>query len=403
MTTRSDGTTARWSWPGGDDRPGLHGALADGMASAGGALGRAAPVIEAQIELPLARFPLRVDLKLGRGVTALMGPSGSGKTCLESLAGSDAGPGTITLDGERWLEFGRPGRPARRTGPSRRATCRAGLRPVPDLIRPAHMSASASATKPRGEARSTPSRSAGSSVAIRRRSLREASASAVAPAPGAGHPAAPAASWTSRWPRSTWPAAAHPAVPRPHPRPLAGSPACTSPTRGRGAGVAERLAPACRRGPCTLRSAPELPGRGGLLSGGEEGLENLFDGRVAGLRPGSRRHRASRSRARSHGQRLPGAPRDRVAGQGVNALGPRGGRPRGSVEPVRGLSARNVFPARIIMRWSGRGRRHAPLLWTSGSRADLVRAGDRPPWRRWGWPRAPRVARGEEPHSVRIV
>jgi molybdate transport system ATP-binding protein len=63
-------------------------------------------VIEARVELPLARFPLHVDLKLGRGVTALMGPSGSGKTSLlESIAGlRPRARGRIALDGERWLD-----------------------------------------------------------------------------------------------------------------------------------------------------------------------------------------------------------------------------------------------------------------------------------------------------------
>ena len=63
-------------------------------------------MIEARIELPLARFPLRVDLKLGGGVTALMGPSGSGKTSLlEALAGlRRAARGRIVLDGAVWLD-----------------------------------------------------------------------------------------------------------------------------------------------------------------------------------------------------------------------------------------------------------------------------------------------------------
>jgi len=45
-------------------------------------------VIELALELPLARFPLRVDVRLGDGITAIMGPSGSGKTSLlEAVAG----------------------------------------------------------------------------------------------------------------------------------------------------------------------------------------------------------------------------------------------------------------------------------------------------------------------------
>ena len=45
-------------------------------------------MIELALELPLARFPLRVDARLGDGITAIMGPSGSGKTSLlEAVAG----------------------------------------------------------------------------------------------------------------------------------------------------------------------------------------------------------------------------------------------------------------------------------------------------------------------------
>jgi molybdate transport system ATP-binding protein len=63
-------------------------------------------VIEARIALPLARFVLRVDLKLGQGVTALMGPSGSGKTSLlEAVAGlRRSARGWIALEGTRWLD-----------------------------------------------------------------------------------------------------------------------------------------------------------------------------------------------------------------------------------------------------------------------------------------------------------
>ena len=63
-------------------------------------------MIEARVELPLARFVLRVDLKLGSGVTALMGPSGSGKTSLlEAIAGlRPAARGRIAVGGVSWLD-----------------------------------------------------------------------------------------------------------------------------------------------------------------------------------------------------------------------------------------------------------------------------------------------------------
>jgi molybdate transport system ATP-binding protein len=45
-------------------------------------------VIDLALELPLARFTLRVAARLGDGVTAIMGPSGAGKTSLlEAIAG----------------------------------------------------------------------------------------------------------------------------------------------------------------------------------------------------------------------------------------------------------------------------------------------------------------------------
>jgi molybdate transport system ATP-binding protein len=49
-------------------------------------------VIELDLELPLARFALRVKARLEDGVTAVMGPSGSGKTSLlEAIAGLRSG------------------------------------------------------------------------------------------------------------------------------------------------------------------------------------------------------------------------------------------------------------------------------------------------------------------------
>jgi molybdate transport system ATP-binding protein len=65
-------------------------------------------MIEAAVELPLERYVLRVDLRLGSGVTALMGPSGSGKTSLlEVMAGlRRSARGRIALDGAVWLDSG---------------------------------------------------------------------------------------------------------------------------------------------------------------------------------------------------------------------------------------------------------------------------------------------------------
>ncbi len=63
-------------------------------------------MIEARIDLPLARFRLALDVRLGAGVTALMGPSGSGKTSLlEVLAGLRSGArGRIAVAGTTWLD-----------------------------------------------------------------------------------------------------------------------------------------------------------------------------------------------------------------------------------------------------------------------------------------------------------
>ncbi len=63
-------------------------------------------MIQARLELPLPRFTLRVDLELGAGVTALMGPSGSGKTSLlEAIAGlRRKARGRVTLDGDVLLD-----------------------------------------------------------------------------------------------------------------------------------------------------------------------------------------------------------------------------------------------------------------------------------------------------------
>ncbi len=65
-------------------------------------------MIELAVELPLSRFPLRVSTSLGAGVTGVLGPSGSGKTSLlEVLAGlRPAARGRIVVGGEVWLDSG---------------------------------------------------------------------------------------------------------------------------------------------------------------------------------------------------------------------------------------------------------------------------------------------------------
>jgi molybdate transport system ATP-binding protein len=63
-------------------------------------------VIELALELPLSRFTLRVETRLGEGATAVMGPSGSGKTSLlEALAGlRRKARGRILADGQVLLD-----------------------------------------------------------------------------------------------------------------------------------------------------------------------------------------------------------------------------------------------------------------------------------------------------------
>ena len=66
-------------------------------------------MIEIELELPLARFALRVAARLEDGVTAVMGPSGSGKTSLlEAIAGlRPRARGRVLLDGRALLDSGR--------------------------------------------------------------------------------------------------------------------------------------------------------------------------------------------------------------------------------------------------------------------------------------------------------
>jgi molybdate transport system ATP-binding protein len=65
-------------------------------------------VIEIDLEVPLKPFALHVSTRLGQGVTAVMGPSGAGKTSLlEALAGLRRAHGRISVDGEALLDTSR--------------------------------------------------------------------------------------------------------------------------------------------------------------------------------------------------------------------------------------------------------------------------------------------------------
>jgi molybdate transport system ATP-binding protein len=66
-------------------------------------------VIELDLELPLARFTLHVAARLGEGITVVMGPSGSGKTSLlEAMAGLRTGArGRFVLEDVTLLDSAR--------------------------------------------------------------------------------------------------------------------------------------------------------------------------------------------------------------------------------------------------------------------------------------------------------
>jgi molybdate transport system ATP-binding protein len=63
-------------------------------------------VIELRVELPLQRFPLRVDARLAADVTVVMGPSGAGKTSLlEAIAGlRPHARGRVAVGPRAWLD-----------------------------------------------------------------------------------------------------------------------------------------------------------------------------------------------------------------------------------------------------------------------------------------------------------
>ena len=74
-------------------------------------------MIELGLMLPLARFALHVAARLGDGITAVMGPSGAGKTSLlEAIAGLRPARGRIAVGDEVFLDSdgGRCMRPERR-------------------------------------------------------------------------------------------------------------------------------------------------------------------------------------------------------------------------------------------------------------------------------------------------
>jgi molybdate transport system ATP-binding protein len=74
-------------------------------------------MIELDIELPLARFALRVAARLAAPVTAIMGASGAGKTSLlEAVAGLRPARGRIAVGGEALLDTAS----GRRLAPERR-------------------------------------------------------------------------------------------------------------------------------------------------------------------------------------------------------------------------------------------------------------------------------------------
>ncbi|MET0619233.1 MAG: molybdenum ABC transporter ATP-binding protein [Thermoanaerobaculia bacterium] len=65
-------------------------------------------MIELDLSLPLAAFSLQVSAKVDSDAVAVLGPSGSGKTSLlESIAGLRAAHGRILLDGDRLLDSAR--------------------------------------------------------------------------------------------------------------------------------------------------------------------------------------------------------------------------------------------------------------------------------------------------------
>jgi molybdate transport system ATP-binding protein len=298
-------------------------------------------VIEVRIELPLARFPLRVDLKLGGAVTALMGPSGSGKTSLlESMAGlRRRARGRIALEGERWLDSD--------TGldlpPNGR---RVGYVPQDSGLFP-HLSVL-------GNVRFGVRDEAAAESAIDTLEIRELLGRYPASLSGGERQRVALARALATRPRLLLldePLASLDLALRQRILPYLvrirdrWQVPCLYVTHnvGEALAVAERLV-LLQEGTVHAEGPPqELLAVAAASREAEDGLENLLDGRVTGHDPEAGVTRVALARGPTVSVSL--AP-DRVPGHGVT-LSVRAEDVLVAVEPVRGLSARNVFPARI--------------------------------------------------------
>ena len=312
-------------------------------------------VIEARVELPLARFPLRVELKLGAGVTALMGPSGSGKTSLLEVHRRPAARGPRPdrrSTASAWLDSGRRTRPAAAPARVGYVPQDAGLFPHSD--RPAATSASAfgrrcrrAETRDRHARDPRPARPLPGLALRRREAARGARARArhAAPPPAAGRAAGVARRWrcadascrTSSRIRDR----VEGALPLRHAQ------------RRRGAGHRRAAgAPAGRRGARPRARPAELLSVPGVLP----------RGRGRPREPARRRGSSptTRPRRRDHAPSWPPASpsrvplaSDRAPGSARHPADPRGGRPR--LHGARFAGSRRATSIRpASRRWSGR-------------------------------------------------
>jgi molybdate transport system ATP-binding protein len=354
-------------------------------------------VIEARIELPLARFPLRVDLKLGGGVTALMGPSGSGKTSLlESIAGlRRAARGRIALEGERWLDSD------------------AGLRLAPDRRRVGYVPQDAGLFPHlcvRGNVRFGLRDEAAAESAIDTLEIRDLLVRYPVSLSGGERQRVALARALATRPRLLLldePLASLDVALRQRILPYLvrirdrWQVPCLYVTHnvGEALAVAERLILLQDGAVQADGPPPELLAVASRSREAEEGLENLLAGRVAGHDPEGGVTRIELSGGSTLNVTLAS---DRPAGQPVT-LSVRAEDVLVAVQPVRGLSARNVFPARIAA-----VERTGPDVTLRCSQED----GDGPTWFARVTPAAvsalglaagTRVWLAVKSHSVRIV